>query len=350
MSELRNANRNRDHIRRQLLATVSIGVLLAAISTAVEADDGSSDRAPFWIELGGQFAGDQNPHQAFLSPFIPAAQPPFEIISPAEVEKPASTSLDGSAKISFEPVGTNWIFSAGVTFGRSGRNQFLRQMTQQPDQGTHGVYVAYQNVTSKSTQSHAILDFSAGKDVGLGGINSSINLGVRYVQFTTKSDALIQSQPTNVGFFHPYHRIKAHLLADRKFTGVGPSLSWDASAAIIGNHNNGEIAIDWGVNGAVLFGRQSIRGHHQTTNVYYTYYYSKSHHRYSAPLNRSKQVTVPNVGGFAGLSWRYPNAKVSVGYRADFFFGAMDGGIDTAHRENVGFYGPFASVSVGLGG
>jgi hypothetical protein len=28
----------------------------------------------------------------------------------------------------------------------------------------------------------------------------------------------------------------------------------------------------------------------------------------------------------------------------------MDGGIDTAKMENVGFYGPFASVSVEIGG
>ena len=61
-------------------------------------------------------------------------------------------------------------------------------------------------------------------------------------------------------------------------------------------------------------------------------------------------VTVPNVGGFAGLSFQIQNFKVSAGYRADLFFNAMDGGIDTRKSENIGFYGPFASVSVGLGG
>ncbi len=59
---------------------------------------------------------------------------------------------------------------------------------------------------------------------------------------------------------------------------------------------------------------------------------------------------VPNVGGFAGFTFRLQDFKVSAGYRADFFFGAMDGGVDTAKKENVGFYGPFATVSVGLGG
>jgi len=47
---------------------------------------------------------------------------------------------------------------------------------------------------------------------------------------------------------------------------------------------------------------------------------------------------------------RFPNAKISLGYRADLFFGAIDGGIDKVKRENVGFYGPFANISVGIGG
>ena len=70
----------------------------------------------------------------------------------------------------------------------------------------------------------------------------------------------------------------------------------------------------------------------------------------SGAHTRAKFATVPNIGGFAGASWRIQNFKVSAGYRADLFFGAMDGGIDAAKKENVGFYGPFASVSVGLGG
>jgi hypothetical protein len=66
------------------------------------------------------------------------------------------------------------------------------------------------------------------------------------------------------------------------------------------------------------------------------------------PVDRAKTVIVPNVGGFAGASWRIENFKVSAGYRADLFFHAMDGGIDTRKSENVGFYGPFATISVGL--
>ena len=77
--------------------------------------------------------------------------------------------------------------------------------------------------------------------------------------------------------------------------------------------------------------------------------YVVSHYSANPPA-RSRFVTVPNLGGFAGLTFRVENFKMSAGYRADFFFGAMDGGIDTTQKENCGFFGPFASVSIGLGG
>jgi hypothetical protein len=65
---------------------------------------------------------------------------------------------------------------------------------------------------------------------------------------------------------------------------------------------------------------------------------------------RSRSVTIPNLGGFAGLSLKFPNAKVSFGYRGDFFIGAMDTGMDTRKTSTVGFYGPYATISIGLGG
>ncbi|HTO39482.1 MAG TPA: hypothetical protein VL026_00790, partial [Rhizomicrobium sp.] len=69
-----------------------------------------------------------------------------------------------------------------------------------------------------------------------------------------------------------------------------------------------------------------------------------------APSVRRRSVVVPNLGGFAGLSMRYTNAKVSLGYRGDFFFGAMDTGIDHRKTETASFHGPFATISIGLGG
>ncbi len=53
--------------------------------------------------------------------------------------------------------------------------------------------------------------------------------------------------------------------AERSFKGVGPSLSWEGSAALAGNKEDGELALDWGMNGALLFGRQQAKTDHMTS-------------------------------------------------------------------------------------
>ena len=58
---------------------------------------------------------------------------------------------------------------------------------------------------------------------------------------------------------------------------------------------------------------------------------------------------MPNLGGFVGVSFRLADAKVSFGYRGDFFIGAIDGGLDVQKSYNRSFYGPFANFSIGMG-
>ena len=124
-----------------------------------------------------------------------------------------------------------------------------------------------------------------------------------------------------------------------------------------GSLDSGELNFDWGANAAILFGRQKVQGHHQTTMRFYSHkwfhVFPESYpprHITGKAIDRTRTVAVPNLGGFAGVSWQYRNAKVSFGYRVDEFFGAMDGGIDTHKSENRGFFGPFANISIGIGG
>ena len=120
------------------------------------------------------------------------------------------------------------------------------------------------------------------------------------------------------------------------------------------------------MNAAALFGRQKTRVQHHTTvrynsgglgpifhnyNPHKSFYgelVTKTHIAPTASI-RSRNVTVPNVGGFVGLSYRYTDAKLSIGYRYDTFLNAMDTGIDATKKSNVTFNGPFASISFGIG-
>jgi iron complex outermembrane receptor protein len=389
MSELTNTQNSERYIRRYLLTTVSALALLASVGTRnAGATDEDADRPTIWIELGGQLEhmegqGDPlTPGFLAMNPNSPVLTP----VSPVRAQNAEPFGFTEDSKISFQPEDSNWVFSGGVRFGRSSNRREVHHQTSKVHYkyNSAGVRNTSQYPVTKedfaSTQvhhqeSHLILDFMAGKDVGFGmfgvGASSTISLGVRFAQFTSKETVDIRARP-DVQFkyfpsatkpqhifpyFHSYH---ATGNASRSFHGVGPSLSWDGSAPIAGNLKSGEFSFDWGANMALLFGRQKARARDQKTGVYASKLAFNHSHYVTPPYTVTYQhpgghiidrsVIVPNVGGMAGASWRIDNVKVSFGYRADFFFGAMDVGIDARKSATLGFYGPFASVSVGLGG
>ena len=395
MSELINTHDNRATIRWKLLTGVSALALTAYVSSAGVARAEDTDRPQVWIELGGQLEMEQGLSNSFTAPFMatPSTTYPKDFFSKGL--KPARFAKDLDGKITFQPENSDWIFSAGVRYGRSLSDPNTH------DQGPSAVGNAYKNghflqtlrlyaapfgdIQARKDETHEIVDFSAGKDVGLGAFghdaSSNIDLGVRFADFTADTAANIKARPNvtikelqqaNLPIHyitHPvatFHQYTMSADAARSFKGIGPSLSWNASAAIAGNKQDGELSLDWGIDASVLFGRQKAKTSHGTKayektafNTYYLYYgvtYARVHsgyHQRYLPRNhhdtRSRSVTVPNVGGFVGLSVKYPNVKFSVGYRYDTFLNAMDTGIDAAKKSNLTFNGPYLSFSVGLG-
>jgi hypothetical protein len=315
--------------------------------------------------------------------------------------------MDESVVLTFEPKGSDWNFSASIRYGRLSNAKHLHQQSN-PASFTfyskfHGLHYGYYrhgtatkkvpavtdrfaDVEAKNAESHTILDFRAGKDLGIGifahNASSILDVGVRFAQFTSRSTARLREDPdwqfktqpitVNISYFNsyygtlntfydkfkhvsqPFHSFAGALQANRSFRGVGPSISWSASEPFAGSSERGTLTFDWGVDASLLFGRQKTKIHHQTTGRYHSgdagiYNLPITYQRLTTPdRTRSRGVVVPNVGGFAGFSMKYSNAKVSLGYRGDFFFGAMDTGVDERKTKTVGFYGPFATISIGL--
>jgi len=357
MSELIQKNDNRATIRWKLLTGASALALAAYVSGASGAKAEDATHPPIWIELDGQFAMQKNDLEIYSPPFLSVS--PFDAISNLAYQKTRPYIWDKSGKISFQPEGSDWILSASIRFGKSGRAEESSFITPNPDNvfyGNEKVYRAYQDTQFHSSESHTIIDFKVGREVGLGILDrygsSTLNLGVRFAQFHSSNHAGIQSQPTNCASDCPYNRFYGSFDGKRRFQGLGPSLSWDASAMIAGNPDDGGISLDWGVNGALLFGRQRMSEQHQTKKIHWLHgqHFTTAYHFAPSPVSRSRNVTVPNLGGFAAVSWRYDDAKVSFGYRADYFFNVLDGGIGAAQKEDRAFYGPYLGISVGLGG
>lgn len=356
MNELIQAQSHGKKIRWQLLAETSAVVLAAYVSSAGVAKAEDVHRPTVWIELGGQFAHQAADENNFDPPFLTAS--PFQA---GDFEKAPSGDSDANAKISFQPHGSDWIFSASVRYGKSSRPKSLFDQTHElrTPFAFGQVFYAFQNARSDNRESHTILDFQAGKDVGLGvfGKNgtSTFNRGLRFAHFDARNQSQISSQPTHCSAQCPYNQFHASFAAKRSFTGVGPSLSWDASDMLSGSAEDGGLSFDWGLNGALLFGRQKVAQHHKTSkdhwnvvgwlDVVKTNEYTHSY----APAERQRYVIAPNLGGSIAISYRWPVARISFGYRADMFFNVIDGGIDTSKSENRGFFGPYASISIGIG-
>lgn len=379
MSELINAHDNRATIRWKLLTGVSALALTAYVSSSTVAKAEDADRPLIWIELGAQMEQVKGLSAPFIEPFMTATTPATDVFGNDifnKAQQAARFAFGGEGKLSFQPENSDWIFSAAIRYGRSNK---YRHFHQQDAYATwnrsgfinHFAEAPFADVKASEGEHHAILDFTAGKDVGLGAFGhdgtSTISAGVRVTEFSSQSGVDTIARPIihvfpRVGFHTPQitfynYTMAAH--ADRDFHGIGPSISWNASAALAGNKETGEIALDWGINGAVLFGRQKAKLNHDTKAYFlpYTSFYHGQYQGYYYTLaynhphqaNRSRRATVTNLGGFAGLSWQTEHAKVTIGYRYDTFLGAMDTGIDAAKKSNLTFNGPFASISVGLG-
>jgi len=379
MSELLNKNMSQTRFRWQLLSTVSALTLCGTIfASAAQADD--ADRPTVWIELGGQLERVQSGQQPFEPSFLDIQpRPGFEKQTSSSIQRPPRYAFGGEAKAIFTPKSSDWSFLADIRFGRSNGYKHVHQQTTQrikpggldfDGNPRYASLTRFGDTVAANSESHAIVDFMAGKDVGLGfGHNSTttFDFGVRFAQFTSKTTNTLREAPdpfverfqngTFIGRPKYTTNTHHHIFYGqdsiwRSFSGIGPSLSLTGSQPFMGSQEDVEVAFDWGANGAVLFGRQKVHGNYKTKGSYFTNfaYVPKATYSRSAPIGRTRTVAVPNVGGFAGLTFRHADAKVSFAYRADFFFGAADGGVTARHTSDIGFFGPFATISIGLGG
>ena len=354
--------------------------------------DADKRKPTLWIEFGGDVAAQTGGGEPYVPPFLAdnLNSTAFRPTLPQRIQGPQTYTYDKEATLTFEPEGTDWQLSASIRYGRAAR---FRNVTEEgPGErlpfdslsfSSSGIHIVHGYATptktnfsvtqAKSSQSHTIIDFLAGKDVGMGVLGgageSTVGVGVRIAQIYSKSSSAIHARPDinhyNIAppylksYFHSpnlyiaatrFHTYAGFGAVKRKFQGIGPEINWKNALPIMGDRDAATIAVDWGVNAGLLFGRRKVSGEHHESGHYFNYKYRNFNYYTNPPVrfSRSKQVVVPNIGGFAGISVNYLNAKVRFGYRGDFFFNAMDTGWDREKSATVGFFGPYAKVSIGF--
>jgi iron complex outermembrane receptor protein len=378
--------------RGRLLATASTVVLVMSVCEVGDAKAAEANYQQFWVELGWQFERMPELGDVFSPPFTnTSAWVASGFASPDAKQKMLMFSSGADGKISFQPEGSNWSFSASMRFGRShGRKNAHEQTSPStipvsvvvPALGIdfHGKAppqaARFATVQASQGETHLLADFEVGKDVGLGLFGhsgtSTLSAGVRFAQFKSTTHENIAADPdfqfvqyqitrffgysaSGSNAYQYWHHYTNSGESIRTFQGIGPSLSWHSSDLLVGDADDGELTLDWGVNAAALFGRQKTKVSHQTSGAGVCYGpgskcapFRVSYQNPSVIHERTRSLIVPNAGGVAGLSYRIQGFKVSFGYRADFFFGAIDSGVDARHETTRSFNGPFASVSFGV--
>ena len=354
---------------------------------------------PFEVEIGAGALRMEAENEVFLPDFVDdfsdAIRPVFAQGQDARLDWGDTRHV----RVNYRPRGGPWVVSATARFGRTNGTDTAENSEDVPggcivppayaalcdvpayaDTFLSDGAFNYGRGSSVSREDHAVVDFTVGKDVGLGalegGLKSRLSAGLRFARFNSHTDVTLLGKPDYyvppLGMlFCPsvpeycatVTEVDGTLESRRSFEGVGPVVSWEASADLFGNQDAGVVALDWSLGGGVLFGKQQTSVEGEMSANYYRFYlpsYTVTLNKgdpitppsYVTPISRrgDEEVTVPTVGVSLGLSYRLDRLHVSTGYSWDRYFDVIDGGIDERKAFDRDIHGPYVRFRYSFGG
>ena len=196
MSELFDASNAIMGIRRQLLISACAAALLTSVAlqdTAAAESSSPADVPTLWLSVDAQAEQLSADNETFAPAFftLPHAGP--HAGAGLGLQRPPQLGFDLNVEALVQPQNSDWSFKASLKYGRALSEKKLR-LTAPLHYYTFGnvnQHPPYYNGDATSRDSHAIVDFKAGRDLGIGlldtGSQSSINFGVRFAQLQSRS-------------------------------------------------------------------------------------------------------------------------------------------------------------------
>lgn len=320
-------------LRRYLLGTASGAALIGSAPFAY-ADPPPIDH--IYVDAGGQYSMTGG-HTAL--PFL------FDVFSP-NFKIGVKNGWDARGDVALQS--GNWYLTLSANFGRTGTSKAEGFSTKT---FTHSLHLRRAHNTThkyihspgaKYDESHVVVDFTLGKDVGLGmfGLDGSsiISLGVRYNHFVGRTRA-------NIHYFTRYNYFTKsgattgtstthHILrkTNQQFVGWGPVLTWKGKAPL-----EPDFAFAWGLSVAAVVGGRS----YETTT-------ENADKSLTRVIIRHREIVSPQFGGYVGLVWQMPDSPLdfTVGYRGDAYFDVIDKGNELFGGKygNRIIHGPYAQI------
>ena len=278
-------------LRRCLLGTASGAALVGSAPFAAQADT-SIDH--IYLDFSGQYSLWSGGSMAWGRTFFTFPEPRIQV----------RNGWDTRGDIALQS--GDWYLTLSADYGRTGVSH--NDISQK-----YGPFT--RSGQAKHDESHTIVDFTMGKDIGLGTLgldgSSIISGGIRYERFIGHTVANISS-----------FNYTARKYIDQQFLGFGPVISWKARTPICP-----EWYFSWGVTAAAVLGARSFELDP------------------AQPIlnpNRHKRIMSPALSGYLGATWQMPDSPLTLSarYRADAFFSVYDSGFqfgdERAHRVSHG--------------
>jgi outer membrane receptor protein involved in Fe transport len=344
---------------------------------------------PLTVELAGQVQRHDAPYETMAIDWADGV--PAEL-DPRGVQHRDLDWGDGrQVKLTWRPDGSPWSVSGAVRYGRTngGRHElrgevalsqtlcpvppghYFYALLCDPASPYYEPYARFRQVdtlewsdgVAREREEHSLVDFSVGKDVGLGALSrSTFSAGVRHAEFEATNSLFgraVVNWVTPIGWFFEdvsYDEGAVSLQASREFSGTGPMLSWDAALPLLGDSRTGHLNLDWSIGAGALFGKQEtvIEGEEQTVEREGRLKYLPLPASEPVVIDRdsvrSRDVTVPVVDLSLGLAYEAGRIKVGAGYRWERYFDVLDVGFQEAKDADRTIDGPYFKIAVGFGG
>jgi len=229
--------------------------------------------------------------------------------------------LGGGLGIAYQPALSPWSFGLNARYGTTSKKSKSVAFTSSPS--TSGI------LTEKRKSSHFIVDFTVGRDLGLGLTPAGdpvlqLQGGLRFAHLEDKTD--IQAVVT----FGPPSSSGASV--KRSFTGFGPRIGLAGSMPL-----GGAFSLDGTGGVSLLYGRS-------TEKVTLT-----SSGSVTFVAKKNKNAWVPGLDGSVAVSYSFnPSAKISAGYRAEAYFNAysavVPGGGGVTQDKDFIVHGPYVEA------
>jgi iron complex outermembrane receptor protein len=352
-----------------------------------------SGHYPYRLEFDGDYGRTSGGREILVPAGV--AYFPSDHPYPLGVQNNLDWGSGGGVKFIYQPQPQSWSLSGSVRYGRArggaeehpewapkggyvANEKYTAALRDRlPPEQQHYLYLDpaskglfnYATTTGRNEESHTIVDFAVGKDLGLGAWRDSMShfdVGLRYANFRSTSNTEMHGRPDIsfpsygiVKYGGSWHRFWTSMDTQREFKGAGPAASWEQGFKVLGEADqSGRVDADIGLGGSFLFGRQTanvsgnLRGDYHTGYLRSKYPQLQESGSYNTPFayRRSHSATVPSINANLGLSYTLGGMKLSGGYRIERYYKAIDGGISKRKTYDRQLDGPYLKMSIGFGG